>query len=115
MDFDFVEVHRVKEFSFRPVSRVDSENDELCTASHSSMAADYERNLNITRNRTKPQRQLQHSVWNVDGEIIDEPAVHVRYVVNYNLEQFRINHMGEVAHATGPSLLGAPRFSEAWL
>jgi hypothetical protein len=23
--------------------------------------------------------------------------------------------MGEVAHATGPSLLGAPRFSEAWL
>ena len=31
----------------------------------------------------KPTRLLCHSVWNVDGEIIDDAAIHVRYVLKY--------------------------------
>ena len=76
MDFDFVEVHRVKEFSFRPVSCTDSEDEELCTATHSTPREYNERTLNLREIKTKQQG---HSVWNVDGEIIDEPAIHVRY------------------------------------
>ena len=50
MDFDFVEVHGVKD--------------------------------KYKRSR-KPTRLLYHSVRNVDGEIIDEAAIHVRYVLKY--------------------------------
>ena len=50
MDFDFVEVHGVKDKSKR--SR-------------------------------KPTRLLCHSVWNGEGEIIDEAGIHVRYVLKY--------------------------------
>ena len=71
MDFDFVEVHRVKEFSFRPASR--SEDEDLCSGNHST-TEDGERSL--TQNRQS--KQTRHSVWNVDGEIINEPAIHVR-------------------------------------
>ena len=46
----------------------------------SSMTEDCESSLNIKRSRRKPTMQLCHSVWNGDGEIIDEPAIHVRYV-----------------------------------
>ena len=33
----------------------------------------------------KPTRLLYHSVWNVGGEIIDEAAIHVRYVLKYSM------------------------------
>ena len=74
MDFDFVETHRVKEFSFRPVSRDESEDEELSAGVHST-SEDYDRKLRKTQSEERPQK---HSVWNVDGEIIDEPAIHVR-------------------------------------
>jgi ceramide kinase len=74
MDFDFVETHRVKEFSFRPVSRDESEDEELSAAAHVTLGDD-ERKSKTTQSKV---RQRKHSVWNVDGEIIDEPAVHVR-------------------------------------
>ena len=76
MDFDFVETHRVKEFSFRPVSRDDSEDEQLGAGVPPTME-DSERRLKTTQSKVRPQR---HSVWNVDGEIIDEPAIHVRYI-----------------------------------
>ena len=80
MDFDFVEVHRVKEFSFRPVMNANSEDEEDNTTTFSTAPQDCERTLNLKRTGAKPStRQLRHSVWNVDGEIIDEPAIHVRY------------------------------------
>ena len=85
MDFDFVEVHRVKEFSFRPVMNVNSE-DEEDNRHATTTTQDCESSLNITRSRRKqPTRQLCHSVWNVDGEIIDEPAIHVRYALRYSI------------------------------
>lgn len=59
MDFDFVEVHRVKEFSFRPLPVMTGDK--------------------AMENDIAQSDSIQHSVWNVDGEIIDEPAIHIRY------------------------------------
>ncbi|XP_028398134.1 ceramide kinase-like [Dendronephthya gigantea] len=81
MDFDFVEVHRVKEFSFRPVSSAVSEDDESETGASSSRqecGGELTRRTQRTQRRGKERSQSRHSVWNVDGEIIDEPAIHVR-------------------------------------
>lgn len=65
----------MKEFSFRPLAFCESEEDAE-EFSSSVTTKNPERNLSLTRKeRTKEQRK---SVWNVDGEIIDEPSVHVR-------------------------------------
>lgn len=77
-DFDFVEVHRVKEFSFRPLAFCESEDDEQVSGSFSRKNP--EKSVSLTRSkRTSEERTAQRkSVWNVDGEIIEEPSVHVR-------------------------------------
>lgn len=82
MDFDFVEVHRVKEFSFRPVVNATSEDEEE-NRPVSSTTENCESSFNVKRTK-----QLCHSVWNVDGEIIDEPAIHVRYVLKKYFRNF---------------------------
>lgn len=74
-----MEVHRVKEFSFRPISSVVSEDDESDTEACSSKQECDGKLTRQARSRGKERSQSRHSVWNVDGEIIDEPAIHVRY------------------------------------
>lgn len=59
-DFNFIEVHRVKEFIFKPV--LPAELDVESIASHA--------------NALPPSDTT--SVWNVDGELIETPSIHIK-------------------------------------
>ena len=77
-DFDFVDVHRVKEFSFRPLCHEESE-EEVEEISGGLSRVNRDKNVMLTRQKRTAERQKQQkSVWNVDGEIVEEPSVHVR-------------------------------------
>ena len=64
-DMPFVQVFRVKEFKFRPL--VDEIED---THEASDVKIDGQQRLR--------SRSMHNSVWNCDGEVIDEPAIDVR-------------------------------------
>ncbi|XP_035676887.1 ceramide kinase-like [Branchiostoma floridae] len=63
----FIEVYRVREFKFRPVIIEETEDD---------MVEDEEAGVLSRRNYRRNTRR--NSVWNCDGEIIDQPAIDVK-------------------------------------
>ncbi|CAI9715932.1 ceramide kinase-like isoform X1 [Octopus vulgaris] len=63
-DFDFVQVHRVKEFQFRPLE------DEF-----ELEAGEVNCRQQLFRSNSKSSH---NSVWNCDGEVIGSPSVHVQ-------------------------------------
>ena len=64
-DFPFIQVFRVKEMKFRPL--VDEIDD---TVESADSKQDGQQRL-----RSRP---THNSVWNCDGEIIEEPAIDIR-------------------------------------
>lgn len=66
-DLPFIHVHRVREFKFRPL--VDEIED---THEASDAKIDGQQRLR--------SRSTHNSVWNCDGELIEEPAVDVRWL-----------------------------------
>ena len=65
-DFDFIKIYRVKEFSFRPFP--EHEEDLEDTASGG------------TKHAKLPSSRLKTSVWNCDGEVIQQSSLQVRLV-----------------------------------
>jgi len=61
-DFQFIDVHRVKEFKFRALKNNNQE---------SSIATIFNENRDVENND-------HHSVWNVDGELVETPDIHVK-------------------------------------
>ncbi|KAK3592499.1 hypothetical protein CHS0354_026620 [Potamilus streckersoni] len=61
-DLDFVEVYRVKEFRFRPISSEESDSDTAL-------------NRKSRHKKLRPQRS---SLWNCDGEVLENPVVNAR-------------------------------------
>ncbi|XP_046544857.1 ceramide kinase-like isoform X1 [Haliotis rubra] len=70
-DFSFIQVYRVKEFRFQPLFESDVEEAEEATSSASST---------VVRNRLghKQLKSPHNSVWNIDGELVTSPDLHVR-------------------------------------
>ncbi|KAK6177295.1 hypothetical protein SNE40_015422 [Patella caerulea] len=64
-DFNFIQVFRVKEFKFEPISEEDTADDKTMT-----------RNKEGRSQLRSPT--IKNSVWNCDGEILDHPSLHVK-------------------------------------
>jgi ceramide kinase len=62
-DFNFIEQHRVKEFSFTPTPRSSEGVDNFGSSSAFSRSA---------------STQSDTSVWNVDGELVEHPSLHIK-------------------------------------
>jgi len=66
-DFNFIETHRVKEFSFTPMSGRLSDGDLDASIGDSNAA--------FSRSTST---QSDTSVWNVDGELVEHPSLHIK-------------------------------------
>ncbi|KAH3876609.1 hypothetical protein DPMN_000456 [Dreissena polymorpha] len=66
-NLDFIQMHRVKEFSFRPLTE---DSDLLSISSEENIPQSKKVKLKRQTSRT--------SVWNCDGEVIDQPKISVR-------------------------------------
>ncbi|XP_031550608.1 ceramide kinase-like [Actinia tenebrosa] len=74
-NFNFVEVFRVKEFHFKPSQSAEPNDDETDEAAIPARDNDQE----ILAGPAKKSRgNASKSTWNVDGEPVEEPGVHVR-------------------------------------
>jgi hypothetical protein len=76
-NFNFVDVFRVKEFHFKPSQSYEPVEDETDEAAIAAKDSD-EQVLAVSTNTRKTQRNVSRSTWNVDGEPVEEPGVHVR-------------------------------------
>ena len=77
-NFDFVEVHRVREFSFRPLGD-DTETEDLTDGREESGTRDDDQEWLAGKITSSTARPRLMSVWNVDGELITHPGIDVKY------------------------------------
>lgn len=76
-NFDFVEVHRVREFSFRPLGD-DTETEDLTDGREESGTRDDDQEWLAGKITSSTARPRLMSVWNVDGELITHPGIDVK-------------------------------------
>jgi len=76
-NFDFVEVHRVREFYFRPLTEENETGDEADGIEESGTREDDEERL-AAKTSASTSRPRARSIWNVDGELVPHPAIHVK-------------------------------------
>eukprot|EP00794_Sanderia_malayensis_P006076 gene6076-6779_t len=81
LGFDFVEVFKVKEFKFHPIIQRDSREDD--ENYEEQRANDNKEDLilrEVSRRRSTPVggRRNEHSVWNIDGELVDKPSLYIK-------------------------------------
>ncbi|XP_057296040.1 ceramide kinase-like [Hydractinia symbiolongicarpus] len=67
-DFNFIDVHRVKEFKFKALTSGNNADDESNVESISS----------TSRAGHHHDHHHETSVWNIDGEIVENPDIHIR-------------------------------------
>lgn len=77
-NFDFVEVHRVREFYFRPFAEESDLENETDGIEETGMREDDEERL-AAKTSTSTSRPRTRSIWNVDGELVTHPAIHIKY------------------------------------
>ena len=77
-NFDFVEVHRVREFYFRPFAEESDLENETDGSEETDTREDDEERLaaNTSSSTSRPRAR---SIWNVDGELVTHPAIHIKY------------------------------------
>jgi len=66
-NLDFIQMHRVKEFSFRPLT----EEEDLVSLSSTE-------DLTHSKRQKLKRQTSKTSVWNCDGEVIHQPKINVR-------------------------------------
>jgi len=71
-----VDVFRVKEFHFKPLHHHDNHEDE--SAEHSGDHHSDKQTLALATTKQKKAKRSVKSTWNVDGEAVEHPVVHVR-------------------------------------
>ncbi|XP_058968829.2 ceramide kinase-like [Pocillopora verrucosa] len=76
-NFDFVEIHRVREFYFRPLCEDSETGDENDGSEETGTRDDDEERLAAKTSSVTP-RPRARSVWNVDGELVTHSAIHVK-------------------------------------
>jgi len=76
-NFDFVEVHRVSEFSFRPLGE-ESEPVDEADGRERSGTKEGDKEYLAGKITSSAPRLGPRSVWNVDGELITHPAIDVK-------------------------------------
>ncbi|XP_015773341.1 PREDICTED: ceramide kinase-like [Acropora digitifera] len=76
-NFDFVEVHRVSEFSFRPLGE-ESEPVDEAEGREKSGTKEGDKEYLAGKITSSAPRLGPRSVWNVDGELITHPAIDVK-------------------------------------
>lgn len=77
-DLPFVDVYRVREFEYRPASKVNGNN---LNNNQSNNNNENNENVNITNQMTKVNentKNTQNGVWNCDGEILTTSAIRVK-------------------------------------
>ena len=77
-NFDFVEVHRVREFYFRPLAEEGELDNETDGIEETGTREDDEERL-AAKTSSSTSRPRARSIWNVDGELVTHPAVHIKY------------------------------------
>ena len=77
-NFDFVEVHRVREFYFRPQAEESELENETDGIEETGTREDDEERL-AAKTSSSSSRPRARSIWNVDGELVTHPAIHIKY------------------------------------
>lgn len=77
-NFDFVEVHRVREFYFRPLAEESELENETDGIEETGAREDDEERL-AAKTSSSTSRPRARSIWNVDGELVTHPAIHIKY------------------------------------
>ena len=73
-----MEIHRVREFYFRPLNEESEPGDEADGYEETGTREDDEERLAANTSSVTP-RPRARSVWNVDGELVTHPAIHIKY------------------------------------
>ena len=73
-----MEIHRVREFYFRPLGEDSEPGDENDGSEETGTRDDDEERLAAKTSSVTP-RPRARSVWNVDGELVTHSAIHVKY------------------------------------
>ena len=73
-----MEIHRVREFYFRPLCEDSETGDENDGSEETGTRDDDEERLAAKTSSVTP-RPRARSVWNVDGELVTHSAIHVKY------------------------------------
>ena len=79
-DFSFVQVHRVKEFQFRPLQPAEEEagaREEAGPQAQGASSSTLSRTSNSSQKSLK-RSTSKNSVWNCDGEVVTHPNLHVQ-------------------------------------
>ncbi|XP_020600434.1 ceramide kinase-like [Orbicella faveolata] len=76
-NFDFVEVHRVREFYFRPLAEESELENETDGIEETGAREDDEERL-AAKTSSSTSRPRARSIWNVDGELVTHPAIHIK-------------------------------------
>lgn len=77
-NFDFVEIHRVREFYFRPLVEESDIENETDGFEETGAREDDEERL-AAQTSSSSSRPRARSIWNVDGELVTHPAIHIKY------------------------------------
>ena len=75
-----MEIHRVREFYFRPLAEESELDNETDGFEDTGAREDDEERL-ATRTSSSTSRPRARSIWNVDGELVTHPAIHIKYEV----------------------------------
>ena len=73
-----MEVHRVREFYFRPLADESDPGDEADSVEETGAREDDEERL-AAETSSSTSRPRARSIWNVDGELVTHPAIHIKY------------------------------------
>ena len=73
-----MEIHRVREFYFRPLTDDSEFGDETDGIEETGAREDDEERL-AAKTSSSTSRPRARSIWNVDGELVTHPAIHIKY------------------------------------
>ena len=74
-----MEVHRVREFYFRPLTEENELGDDSDGIEETGTRDDDDERLAAKTSSSAPSRPRARSIWNVDGELVTHPAIHIKY------------------------------------
>ena len=82
-DFDFINVIRVKEFQFRPLPAATATREESALVANPNKSSLDNENENLAMKDVLQSPQACHlraaeSVWNIDGELVEQSSLHVK-------------------------------------
>ncbi|KAK3753980.1 hypothetical protein QZH41_000808 [Actinostola sp. cb2023] len=79
LNFPFVDVFRVKEFHFKPLHHTENVDEETVEPSTDLTAKESDTQVLAVPTKQRKTRQNMKSTWNVDGESVEQPVIHVSF------------------------------------